>query len=162
MHRLALRGLMNAGVAAGDSRCRQTRRTWPRSLSLFYALFHYRLVLFFFFQGKKFKRCYSSFHRLPSKRKTTAGEKKLNDLCQARTRTLARAYMHTVLPTKVDKRQHDRLIRLARLGYTAVPNERPRLTQLPPEVGVNSLHCRLCSPDNQRGCLSSLRMCSME
>lgn len=52
MHRLALRGLMNAGVA-GDSRCRQTGRTWPRSLSLFYALFHYRLVLLFFFFRKK-------------------------------------------------------------------------------------------------------------
>ena len=45
VHRLGpLRGLMNAGVAAGDSRCRQTgRRRWSRSLSLFCALFHYRL-----------------------------------------------------------------------------------------------------------------------
>ena len=44
VHRLALRGLMNAG-SVGDSRCRQTGRTWPRSLSLFSALFHYRLDL---------------------------------------------------------------------------------------------------------------------
>lgn len=54
VHRLALRGLMNAG-SVGDSRCRQTGRTWPRSLSLFSALFHYRLALCTKQQEKKTK-----------------------------------------------------------------------------------------------------------
>lgn len=41
-----VRGLMNAG-AAGDSRCRRTGRTWPRSLSLFCALFHCPVASFY-------------------------------------------------------------------------------------------------------------------
>lgn len=76
VHRLGpLRGLMNAGVAAGDSRCRQTGRTWSRSLSLFCALFHYRLPVpryFFFFS------CFAKRER-EKERETKKRRKKRTD-----------------------------------------------------------------------------------